>query len=271
MKRIEFIAPVEAIRGNMSGAQKLVYAENDNPAYASPMGQRNYARNYRPSFIGAKRAKDGLKYFTVRTKSAVRMTAKSKKAMALLGGTGAIFASILRSKSSQLYANLYAQWLELQNLGSKKTFKQSVCDAIRAGLIAKQAEIPYSGPRGVVNITNPWNYTGETPNVTVGTDILVKFWTELATNGINYTVDGLMGIARSGDIFGSTYFSSNLNILGLDEATVQGAGPCVVIKTWTGGQIPDELQVLTFNGTPIAHDTAIVAQAYTIAVMPHEV
>lgn len=214
MKRIEFIAPVEAIRGNMSGAQKLVYAENDNPAYNSPMGQRNYARNYRPSFIGAKRAKDGLKYFSVRTKSAVGMTLKAKKAMALLGGTGAIFGSIMRSKTSELYANLYAQWIELQQMGSKKTFKQSVCDVIRQGLINKVAEIPYAGPRGVVNITNPWNYTGETPNVSIGLDTTAKFWTELAKNPIAFTVEGLKGVAHDGDTF-EDIISSQYNVLNM--------------------------------------------------------
>lgn len=39
MKRIEFIAPVEAMRGNLSGKQDLLYVENDNKAYEGPVGQ----------------------------------------------------------------------------------------------------------------------------------------------------------------------------------------------------------------------------------------
>lgn len=198
MKRIEFIAPVEAMRGNLSGKQDLLYAENDNKAYLGPVGSVNYARNYSPRFIGAKIAKNGKKYFTVRTKSANHLTAKSKKAMALLGGTGAIFGSIMRDKTSELYASLYAQFIELQNAGSKKTFRQSVCDAIRAGLESKLGQIPYAGPRGVVYITNPWRAQGQTPNVSISQEILIKFWSELAlspaavgyANGLPFLSDG---------------------------------------------------------------------------------
>lgn len=222
MKRIEFIAPVEAIRGNLSGTQDLRYAENDNKAYLSPVGKRNYARNYRPSFIGAKRASDGLKYFSVRTKSAVGLTLKAKKAMALLGGTGSIFASIMRSKTSELYANLYAQWLELQQMGSKKTFKQSVSDAIRAGLIAKDAQIPYAGPRGVVNITNPWVYKGETPNVSIGQDTLVKFWSELNVSPITYVIEGVgTGVCEKGDNF-QNVIEKGLNVLFVEIEDISG-------------------------------------------------
>lgn len=84
MKRIEFIAPVEALRGNMSGKQTLVYAQNDNPAYDAPEG-RQYARNYKPRYIGYRRAKDGAVYFGVKRKSATKVDAASKITMAALG------------------------------------------------------------------------------------------------------------------------------------------------------------------------------------------
>ena len=55
MKRIEFISPVEAMRGNLSRTkQTLLYAENDNPAWDAPVDKRSYARNYQPIFVGAK-------------------------------------------------------------------------------------------------------------------------------------------------------------------------------------------------------------------------
>lgn len=84
MKRIEFIAPVEALRGNMSGSQTLVYAENDNPAYEAPDG-RQYARNYKPRYIGFRRAKDGAVYFGVKRKSATKVDRAAKITMAALG------------------------------------------------------------------------------------------------------------------------------------------------------------------------------------------
>lgn len=84
MKRIEFIAPVEALRGNMSGSQTLVYAQNDNPAYDAPEG-RQYARNYKPRYIGFRRAKDGAVYFGVKRKTATKINRASKITMAALG------------------------------------------------------------------------------------------------------------------------------------------------------------------------------------------
>lgn len=84
MKRIEFIAPVEALRGNMSGSQTLFYATNDNPAYDAPEG-RQYARNYKPRYIGFRRAKDGAVYFGVKRKSATKIDKAAKITMAALG------------------------------------------------------------------------------------------------------------------------------------------------------------------------------------------
>ena len=83
--------PIEEIRGKLAGSQKLEYAENNNPAYDSPLGKRNYARNYKTCIIACKRASDGKQYFQIKTKSAIGMTAKSKKRMAILGGAGAVY------------------------------------------------------------------------------------------------------------------------------------------------------------------------------------
>lgn len=183
MKRIEFIAPVEAMRGNLSGAQDLRYAENDNKAYEGPVGSVNYARNYSPRFIGAKVAKNGRKYFTVRTKSANHLTAKAKHAMALLGGTGALVGAILHTKSSDVYEGVYAQWLAMQALGSKKTLRQYLSDTIRLGLEAKQKTITFAGPNAPVTIGNPW-MTDPTPGAQVSSDVLLKFATELGPQGL---------------------------------------------------------------------------------------
>ena len=243
--KFTMIAPFDQASGNVSGKQLLKYAENNNPAYDSPVGRVNYARNYRTRYVAGIRSATGEGYIQVKKKSAVHLTQRAKLNMALLGGTGAIFGSIMRDKSSELYANLYAQWLELQNNGSKKTFRESVCDAIRAGLIAKLEQIPYSGPRGVVYITNPWNYTGSTPNVTVSTETLVKFWTELAANPVTFTVDGLKGVAHggtNGDAFTDIITRGLYNVLGLTIGEIPGG-------VATGVYMGDGY--LTYNSTPI--------------------
>lgn len=137
MKRIEFIAPVEAIRGNLSGAQKLRYPTDDQGAYEGPVGSVNYARNYAPRFVGAKVAKSGLKYFSVRTKTANHLTAKSKKAMALLGGCGAIYAALI--KTPALKAQADAVFVKAQEFGDKRTYRQFWMEYIRRMVSAHQA------------------------------------------------------------------------------------------------------------------------------------
>ena len=224
MKRIEFIAPVEAMRGNLSGTQKLQYPTDNQGAYEGPAGTVNYARNYSPRFIGAKIAKSGKKYFAVRTKTANHLTGKSKQAMALLGGTGAIVASILRDKTAEIYTNLYGAWVKAQELGgSSSTFRQFLSGAVRRMLIQKSATYHVQVGEFGQDIDNPWNTTSQTPNVSISQAILVKFWSELAAKAIVIDVEGLKLIAHSDDTF-QNVIESGYNVMNLKAlANVPGA------------------------------------------------
>ena len=222
MKRIEFIAPVEAMRGNLSGAQKLQYPTDNQGAYEGPVGSVNYARNYSPRFVGAKRAKDGFKYFSVRTKSANHLTAKAKTAMALLGGAGAMYAAIVRNKNSQLYTSLYAQYLKFQELGDKRTFRAFLMDVLRRGLMDKTATIVVAGPLSPITIDNPWNTTQSTPNVQVSQAILVKFFMELAANAVEFEIVGAgKCYCKSTDMWGDLV-DADYNVLNLKQTVIGG-------------------------------------------------
>lgn len=250
MKRIEFIAPVEAMRGNLSGAQKLQYPTDNQGAYEAPVGSVNYARNYSPRFVGAKRAKDGHKYFSVRTKTANHLTAKAKKAMALLGGAGAMYAAIVRDKSSQLYTSLYAQFLKFQEMGDKRTFRAFMMDVLRRGLDEKAATIVVAGPLSPISIDNPWNTTETNPNVQVSQAVLVKFWGELANDPIYFDVDGMQGIANSGTDFGElTAISGGINVLGLTASSLY-------VKKGTQWLLDGDEYVTT--------DDSVAAKSYTL-------
>lgn len=233
MKRIEFIAPVEAMRGNLSGTQKeLEYPTNDNAAYESPVGSRNYAKNYSPKFIGAKRASDGLKYFAVRTKSAIGMTTTSKKQMAVLGGCGAIMAAILRDKTAQIYTELVACYEYAKSRNSEiGSFRKYLSDQIMANLRGKQPAIFIGAKSNIamVTVNNPWHSTGYGPsalNVTITTESLVKFWSELADNAVVFYVNGIKAIARVNWDFVTLTSKPAINILNLtlDEQDVMYAG-----------------------------------------------
>lgn len=212
MKRIEFIAPVESMRGNLSGAQKLEYPTDNQGAYEGPMGSVNYARNYSPRFVGAKIAKSGRMYFAVRLRSANHLTAKSKKAMALLGGTGAIYAAIL--KNASLLAGIQAQYAAIQELGETRSFRKYVTDTVRRGLILRNPNFTFAGPATPVVVNNPWNAGTATPNVQISNAILVKFWSELALDPITFTINGQVGVAHVGDEW-DVIISTNYNVLNL--------------------------------------------------------
>lgn len=189
MKRIEFIAPVDSMRGNLSGKQDLVYPTNDNKAYDSPEGSVNYARNYRPSFIGAKRSSDGLKYFAVKTKSAIHMTTKSKREMALMGGAGAIMAAILRYKDEDLYLKLQLalDYAQVNNLTKAKTLRAFLTPIIRKALARKYnyvLQLTYAVGQEVV-VNNPWiNSAGQTQGAVVDAPIIDKFMLELGPRNV---------------------------------------------------------------------------------------
>lgn len=222
MKRIEFIAPVEAMRGNLSGAQNLKYPTQNNKAFESPEGSVNYARNYSIRFIGAKRASDGLKYFAVKTKTATHITARSLMAMALLGGAGAMYAALVRNKASQSYTGIYAQWLELQNYGSTKTFRSYVMDNFRRMLATKDVEVTFAGPRAAVTVVNPWTADEQTADMQVSQEILVKFWPQLSIDGYNFLVNGMKAIGVAKTSFADIVNNDYINKLDLAVVTIGG-------------------------------------------------
>lgn len=222
MKRIEFIAPVEAMRGNLSGTQKdLVYPTNDNSAYESPVGSRNYARNYQPIFVGAKRASDNLKYFAVRTKTAIGMTTLAKRTMALLGGCGAIVAAILRDKTATLYTDLLAAYEYAKSKGGAhtKSFREYLTWQIKGNLQAKNPAC-FIGAKDnltIVAVNNPWHSTGYGPSaltVDVNAESLAKFWMELADSPVLFHVGNYTGVAHANDSF-ANIIASRYNVLAL--------------------------------------------------------
>lgn len=273
MKRIEFIAPVESMRGNLSGNQVLEYAENNNPAFEAPAGVQ-YARNYQPRFIGAKRSATGKKYFQIKTKSATRINAGTKLKMALLGGTGAVRAAILSNAVNRGLVEAVYTAAKAAGQTSAKTLEKFAYDVIYEGLQNKSIMFVFSAPgASSVAFHNPWVYAGQQGGigVTIKTTILVKFWSELAINPITFTADGLKGIAHSGDTFSQDFLNSNLNVIPLGFATVAGvANPAVCIKNWTGSEILDEYQVLKKNGAYIQQGAAIEAGVYEVETVAHD-
>ena len=206
-KRIEFIAPVEAMRGNLSGKQELLYAKNDNPAFEAPDGKQ-YARNYQPRFIGAKRSSTGLKYFAVRTKNAVNNTLQSKTTQACLGAASAIASAVIGTPGLwNNYRDIFTR--EYNYRKSHGTTKAKTIRAFLTELFVDQLKdmqvnlttYLQSQPGVLAAVANPYNLTQFDPerDPSISDETLVKFWTLLASNPITFRVGQFKGIAHAGD------------------------------------------------------------------------
>lgn len=187
MKRIEFIAPVEALRGNMSGSQTLVYAENDNPAYEAPDG-RQYARNYKPRYIGFRRAKDGAVYFGVKRKSATKIDAASRITMAAMG-TLQTLKNTLKTKDVTIAGISGKAWAWIQaaynvaveegdippTLSFEKWADQQLIDMLRYNLSDITFK-PFKAPSQLsFAIANPYVALDESTAEVISPTIFAKF------------------------------------------------------------------------------------------------
>ena len=263
-KRAQFAPGFAELRGNISGRQNLEYPTNDNKAYEGPIDGKNYARNYRASVIVSQRARDGKFYYSIRTKSMNHLTLKSKKAMALLGGAGAIYAAILRTPD--VLAGLQAQYAAIQELGETRSFRKYVMDTLRSGLIGNASTFTFAGPRTPVVFMNPWEFShADVAGEPVpGSAILNKFFLELVTSKLHegvFYVDGMrfVGSCTQGD--GNDHLNFNA------MSYVQGRynwgykvgfdlmSPVVYIKLGNG----DPLYLLDENGEYITGTAGISA------------
>lgn len=283
MKRIEFIAPVEAMRGNLSGKQEgLLYPAANNRAYESPLGSVNYAKNYRPSFVGAKRAKDGLKYFAVRTKSAIHLTAKSKRQMAILGGAGACYAAILGNETQRTkveFAYLYAMNNNLtvgKNGTAVKSLREFLMPMIMISLKRRNAKLfslQYNTRGDEVAISNPWIEIGDfDTRCNIDAVVLDRFYTELGPVGTfkaSLVADGEQYhfYSVSGKTCAQVYTGDTkmMNVFGSDGV---GEGALAVQEGTLKVRLGESLSYnnVTLEGTPVSGTDQISADAtYEVA------
>ena len=216
MKRIEFIAPVEAMRGNLSGNKTpLVYNPDNNPAWGAPNDVRSYALNYQPQFIGAKRS-NGLKFFQVKTRSAVTMTSAMREQCALLSAQSGVSYQIQHTIEG--LADVQEQYEHSQYKEFGWTFNRYLQTFIRAGLREKTPSFFFNAAGfSSVRYNNPFTKSTIPGSIDIelSSDILVKFWDQLADDPVKFNINGMTGIAHSGDNF-IDVINSNYNVLGLE-------------------------------------------------------
>lgn len=219
MRRIEYIAPVAAIRGNLSGNQKLLYPTDSNSAWDSPSNKRNYATNYTPRYIGAKRSRDGHTFFAVKQRSSVTMSDAMRKQQAVLGGSKAIYDALIHNPLTigRIQA-LYMESPERNSYGWSmyKWAYYQISGQVGSKIAGIRIIGKLNGGLQPLIVQNPWISTvvSGAVSVTISADVLVKFWMQLANNPVEFTVNGAIGVAYDGETFQHVVASSH-NVLGL--------------------------------------------------------
>lgn len=110
------------------------------------------------------------RYFQVRTRTAVNMTAAQRLNLAVMGGAGALYSSLLRHKDAPIYNACVAA------CPVKMSLRQFVFPALRAGIRDKLAALAIAEG---VEIVNPWVSAAE-PNVPISTAVHDKFAAQLS-------------------------------------------------------------------------------------------
>lgn len=219
MKRITFIEPVASMQGKLSANRKLTYPTRDNSAWDAPAG-KSYATNYRPSYIGNLRKKDGVTYFGTKVRSSVTMNNETRLIQALLGASVSITASML--KVPQILSIVQTAYLINQPEG--QTLSKWVQSQVRI-FLEEKTDFWFIGNSGMNYIQNPFISEHHNPSTAItglNQEVITKFWTQLADNPINYTVSGQLGIAHSGNSF-DDIVNSSYNNLGLSLETATGS------------------------------------------------
>lgn len=216
------LAPFDSVSGNISGAQKLLYAKNNNPSWDAPIGS-NTARNYKTRYIGVYRAANGMNTFAVRTKSIANNSEKMRKYQALFGGAAACYNAA--SMDLMIITKLQAAYQSERQHKPGLTFRKWLTDYMYWMLDEKLPSIAISTPLGSVTINNPWVTGGSgTTNLDISDEVLVKFWTYLANNPVVFTVilpDGSKkkGVAHGTDQTFEQIVASRYNVLDLSSET----------------------------------------------------
>lgn len=221
-RKLRLIAPFDSASGNLSGAQKLLYAKNNNPSWDAPIG-KNVARNYKTRYVGVYRAATGSNTFAVRTKNIANNSEKMRRYQALFGGSAACY--VAASQDLMTITKLQSAYQRARESRPSLTFRKWLTEFLYYMLDEKLSSIAISTPLGSVSIKNPWIEGGSgTTNLDISGDILVKFWMYLADNPVVFTVTLPDGTVKKGVSHGVSetfehIIASRYNVLDLSSET----------------------------------------------------
>lgn len=174
MRRIEFIAPIESMRGDLSGGEKNTYLGGKD-AYNAAGGGILHAENYSKRYIGSKKSANGKKFFSLRTAATVNMAA-TRHSMAAFGGTASLASYV--KKDLTLMGPLKVLFLALKQ--PNETYSKWLYNKLYLTIYDKQASVTITDGSTSVTINNPWVSGGTGTSEPVPQTIIDKFASELS-------------------------------------------------------------------------------------------
>lgn len=276
MKRIEFVPGILAMRGNISGNQKVGYPLNGGAAYDAPEGV-NHATTYRASYIGARRAKDGLTYFSVKTKQTVNITPEARLKWAVLAACSLIYSKALTlsgGEFKQAMNRLY-QTFKAANPSSprSRSMRAYFYPALQTMVVNGEDSVSVSemvdGHSLSVTFENIFALENDNPNIgSIPADQFIKFGQEVwavggeKVGGAKFTIDGILKGSPmevgDDDVTWTTAFAADTNFTNENWAAIadgivlhQTATPCVTYQN----------HVLYLGDTKVLPSDALVAGA----------
>lgn len=171
-KRVVYSAPIDWMTGCISAPQSTQLTYGGGRGYEVAVGEIRNADSYEPRLIVKYRRRDGARYYQVRTRTSVHMSTVNKFNLAVMGGAGALFASLLRNKAASIYTQCVAV------CPRRVTLRAFLVPLFRDGLRNKMATIAIADG---VEVVNPW-ISSAAANVPVTQAVLDKFASELSNS-----------------------------------------------------------------------------------------
>lgn len=277
MRKIEFIPGILAMRGNLSGNQKVGYPLQGGAAYDAPQGI-NYATAYRASYIGAKRAKDGLTYFAVKTKQTVNITPEARLKWAVLAACSLIYSKALTVGNGEyktVMSNLY-QAFKAANPSSPRSrsmrayFYPGLQTAVLAGEDQAVFRETINGHPVTISLDNCFALGATTAQMAVlPVDQFIKFGQKVwafedeIVGGAKFSIDGIvkgspMKIAGEDATWSNVFDAETPIFVNPNWANIQDG---IVVRNTQSPCVTYQNHILYLNDTKVLPTDALVAGA----------
>ena len=177
MRKIVYIAPVEGMRGNLSGKDDLAYKDGVKGVYEAARGisaavTQVAANNYTTRYIGNLGPKLGRKFFSVKRRFVYGINKNTKVAMAALGGAAALAKAYIEDLSAAVpVMQTYAEFQK--ETDSKLSINQFATKELQPMLYGGDASRTITYGDKTWNAVNPWK--NEQATVKPSEEIMDKF------------------------------------------------------------------------------------------------